>query len=94
MVNMKGAEIPTTGRVVHYVVFDAAGNRAHRTAFVTECTEKEELRCTLHVFTMPGDRLPDTGRNLPGPVELVENVRPYPSADNTPANTWHWPERQ
>jgi hypothetical protein len=92
-VNSHGAPIPTSGRVVRVVVFNADGVKVRRAGLVCQCLDKEDLRIDVHVFTKPGDRLADTGRNLPGPVELLEDVRPWPDDPAAPEKTWHWHPR-
>lgn len=84
------AQVPSIGRIVHYVLDNGRYPGEHRPAIIVKVVEDEthETRLQLQVFT---DGIGDFDRNQPGAAGLLwrEGVR-YDDA-KTP-NSWHWPE--
>lgn len=83
-------QVPSIGRIVHYVLDNGRYPGEHRPAVIVKVAEDEqhETRLQLQVFT---DGTGDFDRNQPGASGLLwrEGVR-YDDA-KTP-NSWHWPE--
>lgn len=76
------AEIPTVGRIVHYVAFGTPGGEyqagAHRAAIVTEA-DPGNMTVSLAIFNPTGYHW--------------RQGAPYAhESENTPGS-WHWPER-
>ena len=84
------AQVPSIGRIVHYVLDNGRYPGEHRPAIIVKVTEDEthETRVQLQVFT---DSTGDFDRNQPGAGGLLwrEGVR-YDEEKRT--NSWHWPE--
>lgn len=79
-------ELPTAGRIVHYVLPGGPSKGKHRPGMVVDASEQI---ADLQVSVAPGDR----GNWQPG--RAGETLFCRASYSEKPRlGTWHWPERQ
>lgn len=107
---MATPQIPSPGRVVHFVIRDELGRIVHRNAHASSViTELNgDYVINLHACLEPGDNIPGSNEakvsNLtPGqpsqmPLLFFPNVVPSQPIEGEAfeplLGTWHWPERK
>lgn len=81
-------QLPSIGRIVHYVLEGGPKAGEHRPAIIVKVWEdppRPTSACQLQVF-MDGDGTPSMNDGAPNVVWLTSRLQ------GTGPGTWHWPE--
>lgn len=87
---MPGEQVPSVGRVVHYVLEVGPHQGDHRPAIIVNVWSRDLVN--LQVFTDGGnDVSPSHDHRGPESMTLWRTSRPH-DEETKALGTWHWPE--